>query len=239
MERRSAFLLVGAYSASRGGNLVRICHDAEQAGGRVRLLSRDIVHPELERWTVGVVTGDVGRFEKINSLLDGEPPDEHLVVIDDDVRFTRRDVGAFVQICTRLELDLGQPSHDASSYISHPITRRVRPSVWRETRFVEIGPCLFVHRDARIHFQPFPTRTPRGWGVEALWARLASEHELTLGIVDAVAIRHLEPPGRYGEEETAREVAELMRFLTENGYDSLQDLLCQSRRALRPITLLF
>jgi hypothetical protein len=50
---------------------------------------------------------------------------------------------------------------------------------------------------------PFPD-VKMGWGLESIWSRLSVAGELRLGIVDAITIDHIEPPGSYYDMAAAR-----------------------------------
>ena len=62
-----------------------------------------------------------------------------------------------------------------------------------------------------------------GWGLEAVWGQSSRRGEVALGIVDAVTIDHLHPPGFDYDTESARE--ELRELQAAAELDSWDDTL--------------
>jgi hypothetical protein len=103
--------------------------------------------------------------------------------------------------------------------------------VLRRTSFVEQGPVVALSARAQQALLPLPEDLGMAWGVEIRWRRLCAQHELGVGIVDALAIRHLPPAAGYDRES---QVAQLSLMLEAAGYSSVQDLQQeQSRVRLR------
>ena len=86
----------------------------------------------------------------------------------------------------------------------------------RETRFVEIGPVTAFARSTFATLLPFP-QLRMGWGLDAHWAALASEHGWRCGVTDAVAIGHRAAPAADGYSREAA-VAEAREFLAAHPY---------------------
>jgi hypothetical protein len=62
-----------------------------------------------------------------------------------------------------------------------------------------------------------------GWGVEADWAELETRAGLRLGIVDAVTLLHLQPPGGgYGADEELQAAMARLRAAGRSGWADLQ-----------------
>lgn len=157
----------------------------------VLLWALDRVHPDLERWTVGCGPGT--RFAHLNELATRVSPDRFLLISDDDVLVPRGELVTALGIASRLRFGLAGISHTGGGHVSHQFTV-ARPLVLgRLTTFVEIGPVLVVAPEARPLVLPFPEEG-MGWGTEVLWAKLARSG-LRVGIVDAVRVEHLGPPG--------------------------------------------
>jgi hypothetical protein len=200
--------------------LVASCPD----GWTVRLWSLDgVVVPDLRPLTAG--HGPGSRLELLNRLVATIPPADRrdgLVVADDDVRFTIGDVGALVEAGRRVGYDLYQPAHVATSHHSWTFVRRRPLSFARETEFVEQGPVVVLSERAQAALLPFPEDLGMAWGIEARWWTTARRHDLRLGVVDAVGVRHLTPvAGHYDRGPLERSLAAEVR---RAGLERLEDL---------------
>jgi GT2 family glycosyltransferase len=139
--------------------------------------------------------GGAGKFENLNALLAGHPPQGHdwLLVIDDDVALPRGFLDGFLFLAERFDLRLAQPAHRRRSHAAWRVTRRRGGSVARETGFVEIGPVCAFHASTFEALLPFPPLRA-GWGLDAHWAALARERGWRIGVLDALPIRHVMRP---------------------------------------------
>ena len=164
-----------------------------------------------------VLTGlDGGKFENLNRLVELADDDRDWVLVcDDDVQLPPRFLDRFIALCDALHLDLAQPAQSSLSHAAWDVTRR-RPGIARITRFVEIGPVTaFSHRAAAELF-PFP-ELRFGWGLDSHWAAVARERGWTLGVVDALPVRHEWQP--IAESYSRREATdEAVEFLTGKPY---------------------
>jgi GT2 family glycosyltransferase len=162
--------------------------------------------------------GALGKFENLNELLAGHPPDGHdwLLLLDDDVELPPGFLDRFLYLAERHELALAQPAHRLRSHAAWRLTRRHPASLVRETAFVEIGPVTALHRATFDVLLPFPPLR-MGWGLDAHWSALAREHGWRLGVVDATPIAHrLRPAGAGYSREQA--IAEARVFLAAHPY---------------------
>jgi hypothetical protein len=91
----------------------------------------------------------------------------------------------------------------------------------RLTTFVEIGPVFVVAPENAHRFLPFPDDIGMGWGLEVTWATLAGDG-CRLGIVDAVAMRHLVKPG--GAYDMQFEMRQLTNELEAIGVTHINDI---------------
>jgi hypothetical protein len=207
----------------QGAGHVRALIDGLPASA-VRLWSLDgEVPPELAGMTVG--TGPGGRLVLLNRLFAALPPGAAtagLVIADDDVRVEVGTLGLLVDIARRLELDVCQPAHLATSHSSWQFTRRRFLTVARLTTFVEQGPLLLLSSAAQDLLLPMPEDLGMGWGVEVRWSQQAAAAGLRLGIVDAVGILHQAPAG--GAYDRAVEEAVLAAEVSRAGLRDLRDL---------------
>lgn len=188
---RSGRLLLCIYRARNATTVTGLLEQAREAHSAVALWALDEVHPDLRSDTVGCGAG--AKFELCNRLLASVPRPAELVVADDDVALDGA-LDRLLDIAARARLDLCQPAHAEDSIYSHDVTARHPDVIARLTRFVEIGPLFCVRGRGLDRVLPFPKRIGMGWGLDVRWARLA-RRGLRLGVVDAVAMRHLEPAG--------------------------------------------
>lgn len=162
--------------------------------------------------------GERGKFENLNRLLAAHPAEGYdwLLLIDDDVTLPRGFLDRLLFLAERFSFDLVQPAQRLRSHAAWDLTRRRPGTVARETRFVEIGPVTAFARSTFSTLLPFP-RLRMGWGLDLHWAALAREHGWRLGVLDAVAIRHVAAPAAsaYSREQA---IAEARAFLAERPY---------------------
>lgn len=180
------------------------------------------VPADLAPLTAG--TGPGTRSALLNRLV-AELPErtQALVLADDDVRVVIGDVLRLVEVARRLALDVYAPAHVASSHASWEFVRRRRLTYCRLTDFVEQGPLLMLSERGREVVLPLPEDIGMSWGVETRWWREARRRgDVRMGIVDAVAVRHLTPAaGAYDREQQEHTLrAELGR----GGLTSLEQL---------------
>jgi len=159
---------------------------------------------------------DGGKFENLNRLLGATGIEyDWILVCDDDVDLPPRFLDRFVALCDALDLDLAQPAQSALSHAAWEVTRR-RPGLARITGFVEIGPVTAFSRRAAAELLPFP-ELRFGWGLDNHWAAVARERGWTLGVIDALPVRHEWQP--IAETYTRREATEEAReFLSGRPY---------------------
>ena len=157
-----------------------------------------------------------GKFENLNRLRKAAGGAyDWIVVAVDDVDLPPLFLDRFVALCEALELDLAQPAQSARSHAAWRVTRR-QPGLARITRFVEIGPVTAFSRRAAAELLPFP-ELRFGWGLDLHWAAVAREHGWTLGVIDALPVRHEWQP--VAASYTHREaIAEAREFLADRPY---------------------
>jgi GT2 family glycosyltransferase len=162
--------------------------------------------------------GELGKFENLRALLERHPADGHdwLVVFDDDIELPARFLDEFLFLAERFALDLAQPAHRRASHAAWQVTRRVRGSVARETRFVEIGPFTAFARSTFEQLLPFPPLR-MGWGLEAHWAAVAKQRGWRCGVIDALALNHRAAPAAQAYSRT-QAIAEARDFLAQRAY---------------------
>ena len=152
-----------------------------------------------------------GKFENLNLLLEAAGTDaDWLLVVDDDVDLPARFLDRFVALADALELDIAQPAQTARSHAAWRVTRR-RRGIARITSFVEIGPVTAFSRRAAAELLPFPPLR-FGWGLDSHWAAIARERGWTLGVIDALPVRHEWQPiaAGYSHDEAMAEAREFL-----------------------------
>lgn len=158
----------------------------------------------------------VGKFENINRAIAARDLAQYdwLLIIDDDIETTRGFLDSFLHLAYTHQLRLAQPAHRYRSHKSFLITERHWGALVRRTGFVECGPMSLFHRETFADILPFPPLR-WSWGIDVCWADLARRRGWTVGIVDAVPIRHLRPVG--GSYSTADANDEAAGFLRARG----------------------
>lgn len=213
-------VLLACVYRGRNAGTVRALLAGLPPGTEVRLWSLDGAVPaDLAPLTAGQGPGD--RTTHLNRLVAGASADA-VVLVDDDVRFAVGSLAQLVDAGLRLDLDVYQPAHLASSYAGWDFVRRRSGVFARLTDFVEQGPLLVLSRRGAQELLPFPADDGMSWGVEVTWWAQARETSLRLGIVDAVAVRHLAPAA--GAYDRPLEQQRLERRLAEHGLTSLEQL---------------
>jgi hypothetical protein len=147
---------------------------------------------DLRRVTVAQVHAPTDKFRLINRLLPPVVPAafDHLLVCDDDVDLPPVFLDRYLSLVQRYDFALAQPARTHESSIDHPIVEQLDGLDARQTRFVEIGPCLSMRADAATLLTPFDERPPMGWGADFVWPCLLEAQGLKLGIVDATPVAH-------------------------------------------------
>ena len=164
----------------------------------VRLWALDEPADGLADLTIGSGAGK--RMEHLNRLC-AEVASPYVVLVDDDAPLVAGSIARLVEVAARHRLDLCQPAQAPTGHWSHAITLRRPMSAVRLTNFVEVGPVVVIGPRLREAILPFPADSGQGWGLDADWSRLCDTHGARLGIVDAVEMLHLHPPGRgYAQE---------------------------------------
>jgi glycosyltransferase involved in cell wall biosynthesis len=181
----------------------------------------ELARSERHDVTIDVVPATPGRgkFENLNAILQRHDLSafDWIVVTDDDVALPRRFLDTFLACADAGRLALAQPAHRRHSHAAWDVTRRRAGSDYRLTNFVEIGPVTAFSREAAAQLLPFPSDLRMGWGLDAHWSALASEHGWRLGVVDATPIGHtIRPAAADYPRETA--AAEARRFLDGRPY---------------------
>jgi hypothetical protein len=193
------------------------------SGVTVRLWCLDTPPAALQDLTVG--SGPGTRFALLNALVETIPAPDRvagLVLCDDDYVFRVGSLEQLLRTGPAFGLDVWQPGHSASSWVSYPFVRRRANTFLRRTTFVEQGPVVVLSARAQELLLPLPEDLGMGWGVEVRWTDTAAAHQLGMAIVDAASIRHLSPPGV--AYDRAAESAQLAATLAAGSRARVEDL---------------
>jgi hypothetical protein len=187
---RREVLVLGVYGGDGGemeGALRRIRDSVHNV--RVVLGSMGQAAPALAAETA-LTELRGGKFANLNRVAERAGPlaADWVLIVDDDVAVGRHFLDRLLIVAERFRLNLAQPALSRASYGWWNVNRR-RPALVRETRFVEIGPAVLMHRDAYRALPPFPEEG-MGWGLCLHWAALAEREGWRLGVIDAVPVRH-------------------------------------------------
>jgi glycosyltransferase involved in cell wall biosynthesis len=214
-------LVLCIYRALNAARVAPLLAEALTRGWDVRLWALDAVAPSLAAQTVGMGAGP--KFPLLNRLTSGLDLERYdwVVVSDDDVALDHGAVDELLAVAEAAGLDFVQPAHTERSHRENAITVRRPLSVARRTTFVEIGPVFAVRRPWASRVVPFPDDHGMGWGLELEWFDL-ERSGARLGIVDAVALRHLDPVGKgYAKVE---ELDRLRSRLDARGLSDMADV---------------
>lgn len=161
--------------------------------------------------------GNRGKFDNIGDAIKNAPAPlksyDWLVVADDDIAVGETFLEDLVALADEANLSVCQPAHAWNSNATYDITRRKAGSLARVTQFVEIGPLTLLRADAFGAYVPFVTSR---WcfGIDAIWAQIAKDNDLRLGIVDGAPIRHLRPVG--GSYDVSAAISEGILLLEDH-----------------------
>lgn len=227
---RPVRLAVSAYCVYRERNAERVLTFARglPAGSVVHLHALDRVAPSLETRTRG--RGPGARMPLLQGLIDLNPPGpgQSILVFDDDVSFDRDGLRSFPGLAARAGLDIAQPAHAVGSVKTFRVNAIALFSTARLTRYVEVGPVVFLSPRAQARVLPFPPAARMGWGVDVLWSGLVRDG-LRLGVVDATPMLHHGLAG--SEYDVSSEYEFLQQALTTVGSRDLDEVA----RALGPV----
>lgn len=164
---------------------------------------------------------DVGKFAALHRLLHPASPlwnYSHIMLADDDMRMTGRDLNRLFARMREHDLLIAQPALSPESYVMHDLTR-VRPeAILRYTCFVEMMVPVFASWVLALVVPSFGGLT-LGYGLDHLWSFLIGRPRGRIAIVDDVVVTHTRPP----QANYDREEAEADERLVQGLYGFLPD----------------
>ncbi|MEX2113049.1 MAG: DUF707 domain-containing protein [Pirellulales bacterium] len=121
---------------------------------------------------------------------------------DNDIRADTASVNRLFELFERYSLQLAQPAI-AAGQVSYQTLRQRAGVLLRYSPYVEVMCPLFT-REALRRCQPTLLESRSGWGLDWVWPRYFSQHEIA--IIDAVGVEHTGP---LGQGENYQRLAEL------------------------------
>ena len=146
------------------------CEMAVRGKGEKGFLYYDFVSSHLER---------VKRYDRI-----WQP--------DDDIESSCHDINSLFSIHERFGLWMSQPAIEG--FFSHKICLKEENCLLRYTNFVEIM-CPMFSMEQFLQLYHTWNLNVSSWGLDFLWPKLLGYPKDKIAIVDAVSVRHTNPPG--------------------------------------------
>ncbi|WP_456684559.1 DUF707 domain-containing protein [Bradyrhizobium sp. P5_C11_2] len=144
-----------------------------------------------------VLQNTTRKYQSLHKLLYPGSPLLHYDYVafpDDDIQMSWRDINHMFEIARCHNLALCQPAVHPASFFSHQITVQQADKRLRFTNFVEVMFPIFS-RSALGRCQGSFLLSGSSWGLDQLWPRLLGGHRYQIGIIDAVAVKHMRPVG--------------------------------------------
>lgn len=114
---------------------------------------------------------------------------DYLMFIDDDLIFKYKDVDKCFNIVKQEGIDLSQPSLSKGSYCAWPVFFNAKSKGVRLTNGVEIMMPVFSKR-CFSKAAPYFSMSVSGFGLDLLFAKLASDNKFRAAVVDEIKVSH-------------------------------------------------
>lgn len=132
---------------------------------------------------------------------------DYVMMPDDDIMMSWRDLNEIFAICREFNLQLAQPALDVSGYVIHAITARQWPYILRFTSFVEGMTPLFSREALRICAPSFQGAVS-GFGLDNTWPKLLGDPRAGVAVIDKVPVLHTRPQAQGGNYDFGRAMQE-------------------------------
>lgn len=145
-------------------------------------------------------SGSPSKFHGLHRFFTERPEtaDYRAVLMpDDDMLFEPGRINELFEVFLASGAAVGQPALTPDSYISHLVTAQHHAFSYRYTNFVEVMTPM-MDAWALQTFLPTFTVNKSSWGMDLLWAKLCSEAERKLVIIDQTPVKHTRPVGGGG-----------------------------------------
>ncbi len=194
---RESVLILGVYLANRSNHISQIVrnnfasrdYQVTQCWIAIGGESPDSV---VRNVTVEVHPDPIPKFTLLSRLLSQIQISqfEYVILMDDDIVLPDGFLDNFLRAQSCLEFGLAQPARTPGSYYDHLFAVQVPGLFARETRWVEIGPVVSIHRSIYDCIFPFDLSSPMGWGHENVWAYELARRGCKIGMLDAFPVDH-------------------------------------------------
>lgn len=114
---------------------------------------------------------------------------ENIFFIDDDIIFNFEDISFFFRAMASAGLDLAQPSLSPTSHCIWQVFFNKKKTGSRKTNGIEIMMPALSKR-ARDILLPYFIYSTSGFGLDLLMGKLASIHQLNVGVIDDIVANH-------------------------------------------------
>lgn len=120
---------------------------------------------------------------------------DQILLPDDDLLFSAKDLNNLFRFANEMSLDLCQPALDEKSYFSHVITLIHESFDFRITNFVELMiPCM--SRRMLESSLEIMNESESGWGMDEYWTDIINSKKFNPPIIfDSISITHTRPVG--------------------------------------------
>jgi hypothetical protein len=121
---------------------------------------------------------------------------DYIWLPDDDIAATKEDVNTIFDMMRRYGLEVAQPALTRDSYFTHFVCMQCPGFTLRYSNFVEIMvPCVTAGLLAKV-LDDF-RESESGFGMDTIWTRLSDDPHNKAAILDAIAVRHTRPVGKF------------------------------------------
>ena len=118
---------------------------------------------------------------------------DYIMLLDDDILMSERDVTLLFETATKYSLDLAQASLTVDSYYAHPVCKHRAAAHPRYVNAVEIMMPILSRRAVEVGGHVF-AQTVSGWGLDLVLGKLVAEQlNGRAAIIDSIAARHTKP----------------------------------------------
>jgi hypothetical protein len=142
--------------------------------------------------TLRTLEGYIPKWTALAELIGDRPWEQfdYVVFCDDDIWVGDGFLDHLIGYQQKYDLAVAQPSRTWRSFTDWAIVRRRLTLKIRETNFVESGPVVSMDKRFLPLALPFSEESPMGWGYDLIWPVLAQQHDLKVGIIDAIPVCH-------------------------------------------------
>jgi hypothetical protein len=119
---------------------------------------------------------------------------DYIMLPDDDLDMSWRDINLLFAVCREYELQLAQPSLDPKGVVNYNTTRQNSAYSLRFVSMVEIMTPVFSRQALLDCIHTFDFNLS-GFGIDYAWSKLVQGPATKIAIIDCVAALHTRPTG--------------------------------------------